>query len=400
MLHARPNAACGWRRLGRFTSTCVAAALMPLSAAVAQHDDGVFRSGNLVVSRSVYIENPTLGLYPFVWNNDLNDPSFGITSKILLDQLTPFGALVSTLEVPNSTQHGVPPTKDQLVTSFSSKSELALNLSTDGSALTFIGYVAPVNALDVSNTNTPAAIDPTNPVTGTAFRAVAVLDEHGKFKFTLTNAYSGNNGRAAILHNSDGANAIFTAGNAGNGSNPQPDGIVIGAGAQILQPEEKAIVAQQPDLPTPVGSFSVTQLGAKPDKIGKDDNFRGLTIIDNVVYFTKGSGSNGVNTVYFIDTSGEACPNGVGLPAPGARLPNAPLAYDPSVLQKTGLPSNMCILRGFPSTLNSALKKQTTAYPFGIWFANATDALRRGRRRRRHRGRRADTGWIAEVGVR
>ena len=42
----------------------------------------------------------------------------------------------------------------------------------------------------------------------------------------------------------------------------------------------------------------------KADKTGKDTNFRGLTIFNNVVYFTKGSGSNGVNTVYFIDTTG------------------------------------------------------------------------------------------------
>ena len=33
-----------------------------------------------------------------------------------------------------------------MVTSFSSKSELALNLSTDGSELTFMGYLAPVDA--------------------------------------------------------------------------------------------------------------------------------------------------------------------------------------------------------------------------------------------------------------
>ena len=31
----------------------------------------------------------------------------------------------------------------------------------------------------------------------------------------------------------------------------------------------------------------------------------------------------------------------------------------------------MCILNGFPATLNSALKTKTTAYPFGIWFADA-----------------------------
>jgi hypothetical protein len=36
---------------------------------------------------------------PNVWNNDLADPSFGITSKIFLDQLTPGGARVDSLEV-------------------------------------------------------------------------------------------------------------------------------------------------------------------------------------------------------------------------------------------------------------------------------------------------------------
>jgi len=119
--------------------------------------------------------------------------------------------------------------------------------------------------------------------------------------------------------------------------------------------------------PTAVGSFNITQLGDKPDKVGKDTNFRGLTVFNNVVYFTKGSGGNGVNTVYFIDTTGTACPNGTGLPAPGAALPTSPIAYDPSVLQTEGVtPYNMCILQGFPTAL-----KSTTAFPFGIWFANA-----------------------------
>ena len=331
----------------------------------------MFLPGNLVVSRSIYAEKPELGLYPFVWNNALTDASFGITSKIFLDQMTPWGAPVNSLEVPNNTEQGVPAKKNQIVTSFSSKSELALNLSTDGSVVTFMGYVAPVDAVDISNSNTPDVIDPTNPVTEAAFRAVAEVDQQGKFRFTETNAYSGNNGRAAILHNTHDANVIFAAGNAGNGASPQPDGVIIGAGAQIIEPENRAIAAQDPGLPTPVASFNVTQLGAKPDKIGKDDNFRGLTIFDGVVYYTKGSGGNGVNTVYFVDTSGQACPTGVGLPVPGAKLPEAPLAYNPAVLQTQGLPSNMCILRGFPSALNSTLKKKTTAYPFGIWFANA-----------------------------
>ena len=375
-------------------------AFVGTGAAFAQDNGTFFSSKNLVVSRSVYDNNPNNlvvgvtalppncsapsgscttppttaindGTYPYVWNNDSVDGSFGITSRIFLDQITTSGSLISSLEVPNSSQRGVPPTKDQMVTSFSSKSELALNLSTDQNYLTFMGYLAPIDALDVSNSNTAGAVDPTNPVGENVFRVVAQVDEKGKFKFTKTNAYSGNNGRAAILNNSDGANLVYSAGNAGNGSNPQPNGIIIGAGLQILSPEIKALVAQKPGNPTPVGSFNITQLGDKPDKIGKDTNFRGLTIFDNVLYTTKGSGGNGVNTVYFIDTTGTACPNGgVGLPAPSANLPAAGIVYDPTMLQSKGVvPYNMCILKGF----NTVLAKTTTSvFPFGVWFANAT----------------------------
>jgi hypothetical protein len=181
-------------------------------------------------------------------------------------------------------------------------------------------------------------------------------------RLTETNAYSGNNGRAAITAEAGGKQLIYTAGNAGNGSNPQPDGVILGAGAQLITP------GAAPGTPTPVGSFNITELGDKADKIGKDDNFRGLTIFNNVLYYTKGSGGNGVNTVYFLDTTGKACPNGVGLPAAGASLPAAPLSYDPATLQANGLPSNMCVLKGFNTTL---AKTTTNAFPFGLWFANA-----------------------------
>ena len=348
-----------------------------------------FGPGNLLISRSVYDDNPanvqvgeplppgcvsecgtatTDGAYPYVWDNDLADGSFGITSKIFLDQLTPSGLFVNSLEVPNSSERGVSPTQDQMVTSFSSKSELALNLSTDGRDVTFMGYLAPIDRLDVSNSNTPGVIDPTNPVPATYYRVVAQVDRHGRFHFTETNAYSGNNGRAAILNREDGADLLYTAGNAGNGANPQPNGIILGGGAQILDPELEPEVAQSPGSPTPVGSFNVTQLGDKADKIGKDTNFRGMTIFDHVLYYTKGSGSNGVNTVYFVDTTGHACPNGVGLPEPNAPLPSSPIAYNPALLQTGGVePYNMCILKGFPTAL-----KSKTSFPFGIWFASPT----------------------------
>ena len=142
--------------------------------------------GNLVVSRSVYDNlagNVTVGetlppnciangcaqatnngTYPFVFNNVIPDASFGVTSRIFLDQLTPFGFPINSIELPNSLERGVGSESNQFVTSFSSKSELALHRSTDNKYLTFMGYVAPVNAVDVSNSNTPAAFDSTTPV--------------------------------------------------------------------------------------------------------------------------------------------------------------------------------------------------------------------------------------------
>jgi len=378
---------------------CALAASIPSNAQDFRFDgnrDFVFFPGNLVVSRSVYDNNPNNvkvgtvlppncasttggcsaatgapynGTYPLVFNDVLYDANFGVTSAIFLDQITPFGFPINTLEVPNSSQRGIKSSSNQLVTSFSSKSELALNLSTDGRILTFMGYVSPIDAIDVSNSNTPGAIDSTNPDGLANYRAVATVDGLGRFTFTETNAYSGNNGRAAIFNNTDGANVFYTAGNAGNGSNPQPDNIVLGAGAQFITPSIAPENFQTPVTPVPLSSFSVTELGDKADKVGKDDNFRGLTIFNDVVYFTKGSGSNGVNTVYFVDTTGTACPKGVGIPAVGAKLPISPLSFDPTKLQSTGLPNNMCILAGFPTAL--AKNANPAAAPFGLWFANA-----------------------------
>ena len=336
-------------------------------------------AGDLLVSTSTYINDPDIvagktvlppgsgsagtlaianGNYPYVFNNDSVDASFGVTSPLYLDEITPSGRLQGVIPVPGS----------ELNTSFSSKSEGALNLSSDGKYLTFIDYVAAPDTVDASNANTPGVIDPTNPVAGAYYRAVASLSADGKWTFTETNAYSGNNGRAAVMAKIDGKYYYYPAGNAGNGSNPQPSGVVLGAGAQIISPSSLPESAQSPGLPTPVGSFNVTELGDAADKVGKDDNFRGLTLYNNVLYYTKGSGSNGVDTVYFLDTTGKACPNGVGLPAANAALPTTDIA---STLTANGLASNMCVLKGFPTAL---AKSATDAsdYPFGMWFANPT----------------------------
>ena len=373
------------------------AAAGPLSASGATADAHGgqrpwFLPGNLVVSGSYYTGQAGLftpgvtelppgctgsgctaavadGSYPYVFNNDASDPSFGVTSPVFLDQITPGGRLVNVLRVPDGNGPGGT-RADHVVTSFSSKSELALNLSTDGRDLTFMGYYATPNTVDASNANTPGAIDPTNPVSSAYYRVAAEVNQSGRISYTLTNAYSGDNGRAAILNNSGGDNVLYMAGNAGNGSNPQPDGIISGTGAQIATPQRLPEADQTPGAATPVGSFNVTQLGDPIDKVGKDTNFRGLTIYNNVVYYTKGSGSNGINTVYFIDTTGKACPSGVGVPQPGAKLPTSPIDYNPALLQSEGVtPYNMCILKGFPTTLAKSASED--AFPFGLFFANA-----------------------------
>ena len=167
---ARKRTAAAATRLTVFSIAILAGGF----TAYAQNGSAYFYPGNLVVTRSFYVDTGSIvagttvlppncspancptpatavtsSAYPYVFNNDTVDGNFGITSKIFLDQITPAGTLVTSLEAPNSLQNGVPPTKDQVVTSFSSKSELALNLSTGGDYLTFMGYFAPIGAIDV-----------------------------------------------------------------------------------------------------------------------------------------------------------------------------------------------------------------------------------------------------------
>ncbi|MFZ0884686.1 MAG: hypothetical protein WAN14_14905 [Candidatus Acidiferrales bacterium] len=291
------------------------------------------------------------GTYPGVFNNDSADPSFGVTSPIFLDDITTDGRTLETLPIPS----------DQIVTSFSSKSELALNRSLDGTSITFVGYrggagflTAP-NQLDVSNSNTPGVVDPTNPVVSQYYRSVAEVDADGRLTITEGNAYSGNNGRAAIKANW----TYYLVGNDNNGGLSKSQltktqvgvNLVNSTGAELLVP------GQTPPLPpniNKIGDFEVTQVGyTTADKPGKDNNFRGLTIFNNTMYVTKGSGSNGINTVYQAGNPGQLA---TGTTAELAALP-------------------ITILPGFPTSLASGVDQSGSpapvAFPFGIWFANA-----------------------------
>jgi hypothetical protein len=318
-----------------------------------------FTPGNLIVSRSVYEGTAATvtvgqalpgtdagavadGTYPTVFQNASVDSSFGVTSPIFIDEINVSGTtatVVGTLAVPAS----------DVVTSFSSKSELALNPSTDGHFVTFMAYASTINQLDVSNANTPGHIDPTNPVQFTAQRAVVRVDSLQNVSVTPVNTYSGNNGRAVIYDVAD--KQYILVGNAGNGGSPEPINIVNDTGVQVVAPnggpETTVIGAQQGDAGAANGfqfGFAVQQLGLTADKSGKDDNFRGMGISNNTLFVTKGSGSNGINTLYQVGATGT--------------LPTA----------VTGPTTQFSIVPGFPATLAKAAGARN---PFGFWFADA-----------------------------
>jgi hypothetical protein len=313
---------------------------------------------NVTVTCGVASDNgeaPNLNDSHNVWNNSGSDGSFGVSSPIFLDNLTTDGRRLGTLRIPS----------DRIVTSFSSKSELALNRAVDGRSITFMGYhggpgcggfplspTAP-NLIDVSASSTPGICDPTNsvissfvstPVTPTAYyRAVAEVDADGHLSITDGNAYSGDNGRAAMK----GANGLYYMvgnDNSGNLSKKQLPITPIGVDLINATGAETLVPGGTPPVPPNIGMIGRLLFGS--DKPGKDTNFRGMTIFNNTMYITKGSGGNGINTVYQVGSAGT-------LPTGSA----ADLAKVP-----------ITILPGFPNTLAST----STSFPFGIWFANET----------------------------
>ena len=240
----RPLLACTALGGGVALAACLAS-----SAGQASETPFAFFPGALIVSSSTYTGTASTvtvghtlpgggtavadGTYPNVFNNANVDGSFGVTSPIILRQYflsrdNRSAFLINTLNVTDKTG---------ISTSFSSKSELALHFSEKGSALTFMGYNAPVNTLDVSNSNTPSHVDPTNPVAASYQRAIVQINGDRSTFVTPVNTYSGNNGRSVILNDSYGSSLYYTVGNAGNGSGTPPVLIVNNTGVQIAQPK-------------------------------------------------------------------------------------------------------------------------------------------------------------------
>ena len=362
-------------------SSCALAALGALLCApAATNAADATGSGNLFVTSSTYAGRATTiavgqalpvaggaaavadGSYPSVFANDSVDGSFGIASPIAL------GAFLTRTDASGAVRVGPRAAELDVTaltgvsTSFSSKSELSLNVSTNGAALTMMGYVARPNTLDVSNANTPGHIDPSNTdIQAPTYRGIVQVDLDGRIRATATEAYSGDNARAVTLANDvNGSHApeYLMAGNAGNGGSPPPTFIVQDSGVQVLTPGAGPASTVVGTLLGTPGSktgyeygFSVTQLGDPADKSGKDNNYRGERIFNNELYVSKGSGGNGVNTVYKVALGNDSLP--VASSAPYAQVQ---------------------ILPGFPTGPAANIvdgDAATEFYPFGIWFANA-----------------------------
>jgi hypothetical protein len=248
---------------------------------------------------------------------------------------------------------------NQVVTSFPSKSEVGLHITSDASGphLVFVGYAgAGVGALDVSNSDAVAGQDPTNPVTfafGSSYafaRTIVSMDGGGHFSYTPTIDYGGNNGRSALLGSSGLYYAVGNANNGNaaafgpNGTNPD---VTETTGLEVVTPIDAAsssvaIPAGNSAEVNPLVQFS---FGTPPklDKAGKDDNFRGVTEFGGALYFTKGSGSNGVQTVYTV--------------------PSLPTVANAAT-------TTISIVPGFPTDSAKATGGNFT--PFAVFFANAT----------------------------
>ena len=352
---------------------CSALTLCATGVARADEDDVFLRPGSLVISSSTYdrsqgavaslkvgtalanTDSATIPAvsdndYVTVWNNDSVDASFGVTSPIRLTDIDPrSGRVFRSIPVPSS----------EVVTSFPSKSEVGLHITRDrqGPHLVFMGYAgAGTGALDVSNSDAVANQDPTNPVSFAfgadyAFhRTIVSVDIEGRFTYTPTINYGGNNGRSALL----GSNGLYySVGNANNGNaatfgpNGTTPDVTETTGVEVVKP----INARSVNVAIPDGNsaevdpklqFALGKNGAL-DKPGKDNNYRGITEFGGALYFTKGSGSNGMDTVYTVST-----------------LPTLASAASQTIT----------VVPGFPT--DSARSTGGDFTPFAVFFANAT----------------------------
>lgn len=328
-------------RLALLASAAVAIAL-PATAGV------LLTPGDLIISSTLYEGNagilavgqalpagttvpPTAivasndGSFPNVFKNTTPDASFSVTAPIFLTQYMLGGTNALPVVTKQNTINltaliGV-------VTSYASKSEGALSVSPNGQNLTLLDYKTTINQFDISNSNSLAVQEPGNYTANATPRTIVNLTTNGVTAVLPTNAYNGNNGRAAINVNG----SYEMVGNAGNAQGSPAT--TAATGLQFLNPATATQTAGAYNT-TQGGAYNITQNGYPADKTAKDNNFRGIAVANGTTYVSKGSGGNGINTVYQLNNDG-----------------------------------TLSILPGF----NTALAKtSTTSFPFALYLPNAT----------------------------
>ncbi len=320
------------------------AAVAALSAGlVSQRSFGQgFTAGDVVVSQINYVgADPTNSVVQGIVNGDLaagtsgntfadlfNDPTVpGVQGTETLAEYSvaniesnaAVGALQNTMNLPapSAADTGV-----GLTGSFSSKSEGALMTSTNGQYMTIIGYQAPAGAIGVSNSYTTGAVPspfPSNATTNVLYnRVVEEVGSNGSYTTgaTLTDAYSGDNARAAISVNGQ---QFYTVGNADGGYTNTVES--LGARYSTL------------------GATTSTLLGTYNPTPDKYDNFRSEQIFNNTLYVAKGSGGKGLDGIFQVGNTGT--------------LP-------------TTSGNTITALPGLTFTANTS-----NFHPFGFFFANA-----------------------------
>lgn len=263
-----------------------------------------FVPNTLVVSRVVFNgdTNPSRAgeSFPAIFN----DPDVsGVQGSIFLDsyRTEPFSPRLRSFPLTALSAGGT-----IITTSFSSKSEGSLHLSTNGQFLTYMGYVGPVGAEGVSNSETT---NPRAQITGASGpffdRAVALVKFDGSFSVTAeSNAFSGDNPRGAI--SADGT-AFWMAGNADSTENKASPGTGPGTtiGVRLGMPGSPSSIQLATYLATDRPDESTKQHV-------KDNNWRGIGIFNGNLYVSKGSGGNGDDGVFQVHNG-----TGDGVPAGG-----------------------------------------------------------------------------------
>ena len=185
---------------------------------------------------------------------------------------------------------------------------------------------------------------------------------------------------------------------------------MLGAGAQLIQPSQPPLSKQSPGQPAPVSSFNVMQqLGYPTEKIAKDNNFRGLAVYHNVLYYTKGSGGTGWTACTSSAATGPA-PREVACRRPARHCRPAPsLTYNASEggANNPGLTPQHLHPEGFPDRIRQD-RDERRRLPVRHLVREPGHALRRGRgvgddhlrQRFLHCGRRLHHGGSAKVDLR